>query len=197
MGLLNNRKGGFTLIELLVVIAIIGVLSSIVLGSVSAARMKSRDAKRIADLHEIKSALELYYVDHGAYPVVGPSDSWNATYWAFSHCDASNVPCGWTYLQSVLAPYISSLPRDPVGPDAGVTNVRPWAAAGRYNYGYLSVDGGTYDLVAQFETQGYALGCTAKQYIFKQYLSGAIPTGLSAPGIWCGPWNGNLYSANQ
>ena len=60
---------GFTLIELLVVIAIIGILASIVLASLNIARMKGRDARRIADLKEMQNALELYYSDHNAYPV--------------------------------------------------------------------------------------------------------------------------------
>jgi len=62
--LLNRKNGGgkgFTLIELLVVIAIIGILASIVLASLNTARKKSRDARRIADLNQIRLANELYF----------------------------------------------------------------------------------------------------------------------------------------
>ncbi len=65
---LKNTRRGFTLIEILVVIAIIGILSSVVLASLAVSRAKARDAKRIADLDEVKKALELYYDSHGQYP---------------------------------------------------------------------------------------------------------------------------------
>jgi prepilin-type N-terminal cleavage/methylation domain-containing protein len=65
----KNKTKGFTLIELLVVIAIIGILSSVVLSSLNSARVKARDARRLADLHQIRNALELYAFDNnGNYP---------------------------------------------------------------------------------------------------------------------------------
>lgn len=64
---LQNRKG-FTLIELLVVIAIIGILSTIAVVALGNARAKSRDAKRVADVKQMTSALELYYNDNNLYP---------------------------------------------------------------------------------------------------------------------------------
>lgn len=60
---------GFTLVELLVVIAIIGTLATLVLLQLGTARARARDAKRIADVNQLRSAGELYYEDNsGTYP---------------------------------------------------------------------------------------------------------------------------------
>ncbi len=64
----HKKTKGFTLIELLVVIAIIGVLASIVLASLNTARRKGRDAKRVADIKQIQTALELYFDSSASYP---------------------------------------------------------------------------------------------------------------------------------
>jgi prepilin-type N-terminal cleavage/methylation domain-containing protein len=69
----SSKQKGFTLIELLVVIAIIGILSSVVLASLSTARAKSRDAKRVAEVGQISKALELYYDANQTYPSTTPT----------------------------------------------------------------------------------------------------------------------------
>lgn len=55
-----QSKKGFTLIELLVVIAIIGILSTIVLVSLSGARNKGDDAAIKSDLNTVQTQAELY-----------------------------------------------------------------------------------------------------------------------------------------
>jgi general secretion pathway protein G len=92
-----SSKKGFTLIELLVVIAIIGLLASIILSSLNTARKKGRDARRIADLKEIQTALELYYSDHNQYPT------------------ATSQSNAVTALSALVPSYISVLTDDPLG----------------------------------------------------------------------------------
>lgn len=100
---LNNKKSGFTLVELLVVIAIISLLSSVVLTSLNSARAKARDAKRKADLKELATALNLFYDKYGYYPR--------------ESADHSNGVVGeGAGIDTLLEPFISSVPHDPSGP---------------------------------------------------------------------------------
>jgi len=61
----HTRSSGFTLIELLVVIAIIGILSSVVLASLSTARNRGNDASVKANLNSLRTQAELYYLTTG------------------------------------------------------------------------------------------------------------------------------------
>jgi len=65
----SEKSGkGFTLIEILVVVAIIGMLSAIILASLSASHARGRDAKRVSDLNQLRLALQLYYDANQNYP---------------------------------------------------------------------------------------------------------------------------------
>ena len=188
---------GFTLIELLVVIAIIGILSSVVLASLSSARKKSRDARRIADFHQIMLALELYNDAKGYYPPIhqayAPECS-TPPCWDTHGYDVSNNS-GWTSLQTDLAPYIPKLPVDPLnsGTASDVINggkCTPWQAnCYVYAYGNVGRTGlnpvtlgvtnpGKYDLIAQLEDVNNPQSCKNNN---TSYGTGIAPTGVK----WC------------
>ena len=64
----NRQAKGFTLIELLIVIAIIGLLASVIVVALGNSRIKARDARRLADTQQIRTALDLYLNQAGGYP---------------------------------------------------------------------------------------------------------------------------------
>ena len=67
---IKKNNFGFSLIELIVTIGIIIVLSGVILVSVKPAREKSRDARIIADLNQLKAIAEsLYDGDYDAFTI--------------------------------------------------------------------------------------------------------------------------------
>jgi prepilin-type N-terminal cleavage/methylation domain-containing protein len=64
----TQKRDGFTLIELLVVIAIIGVLSSIVIGTLSKARLKAESSRSIAEIKNLEKDIFQFVIDTGVAP---------------------------------------------------------------------------------------------------------------------------------
>lgn len=60
----------FTIIEFLVVLVIIGLLGTLAAVALGSARSKSRDARRLFEIKQTQFALESFYVEQNAYPVV-------------------------------------------------------------------------------------------------------------------------------
>ena len=73
----DRSFSGFTLIELLVAIAIIGVLMGLVIVVLDPAHFqnKAQDSRRISNLAEIQTALELSFADNNQYPGTLPAGS--------------------------------------------------------------------------------------------------------------------------
>jgi prepilin-type N-terminal cleavage/methylation domain-containing protein len=104
----KNNQGGFTLIELLVVVAIIALLSSIALISMLSARQKSRNTKRLGDMTQMNTALELYFNHYKGYP---------------SDADDDGVPDG-------IAPeFTAFIPKSPTPADGDICSA-PYPACG-------------------------------------------------------------------
>ncbi len=123
------NKKGFTLIELLVVIAIIGLLSTLAVVALGSARVKARDSKRLADLKQVQTALELYYTDKDAYPTAAAAITLGDATHICLNADAgfTSAGCGSAYMGLV--------PTDPSS----------------NSYSYISADGSTYTISATLE----------------------------------------------
>jgi len=67
--IMKTNNQGFTLIELLVVIAIIGLLATMSVIALSGAREKARDSRRLSDIKQMQTALEMYYSSTSSYPI--------------------------------------------------------------------------------------------------------------------------------
>ncbi len=98
-----NFKSGFTLIELLVVIAIISLLATLAVTSLNNARKKSRDAKRLADMKQVMTALALYYDKNNNYP---ESDRDGCGTWDVGNQD-------YTFMTNRLTGFLNNPPVDP------------------------------------------------------------------------------------
>lgn len=91
-------KAGFTLIEVLIVATIISLLASVGITSYTSFNQNSRDARRKADLEQIRGALELYRSNNSTYPTA------SGTY---------GLPFGTAGLSDATNTYMSKIPNDP------------------------------------------------------------------------------------
>lgn len=134
-----KQQKGFTLIELLVVIAIIALLSTLAVVALGSARQKSRDAKRLADVKQVSTALELYFTDQNTYPTATVTLGSTAAICLGSNgFQATGLCTGTTYLARV--------PSSPTPPPASA-------------YAYVSADGSTYTIT--FSLEGTSGGLAA------------------------------------
>jgi prepilin-type N-terminal cleavage/methylation domain-containing protein len=65
---MKKEKKAFTLIEMLVVIAIVGILATLAVVALQHARSNARDARRVSDIKQISTALDMFMYENGRYP---------------------------------------------------------------------------------------------------------------------------------
>ncbi len=92
MSIHTKHPGGFSFVELITVVVIIGIITTIIIVSFTAARIKARDAQRVHNIQEIRTVLELYYNRTKTYP--------------------TNVTPGQTFANNGIV-YIDPLPTNP------------------------------------------------------------------------------------
>jgi len=137
---MKNNKKGFTLIELLVVIAIIGLLSTLAVVALNNARAKARDARRLSDIKQIQTALELYYSEIGQYPAAPALNG------CFPSSPANEIAgcclSGGGFAQTCTAgtAYMSEVPANPTPLDGCVGVME------EYTYTQDGADGASYTL---------------------------------------------------
>jgi len=124
----HTKSFGFTMIELLVATVIIAVLTAVGVTSYASATRKSRDTKRISDIEQMRSALEMYRSDNGFYPNTGAG-------WL----DIGGVTGGDFYTALVSGGYMQAIPDDPKNTSASPTYTYFYQPANLVNgqyYGY-------------------------------------------------------------
>lgn len=184
----NPNQSGFTLIELLVVIAIIGLLSSVVMGSLASARTKAADSKVLSEKHSFQIAVQLFLNEYGHYPTTGDTN------W---HCLSSSANCVYAGVATagVTGQLAQLLPEQESSSRFAFIN-KVEAASGLLN-GLLPARPATNPLVIVGTTYSgpmykcSELACKTAIVVFTTKnpiagFSGAIRNGLTGPG-------GNVY----
>lgn len=140
----GSKKNGSLVVAIVVgfflIIAMIGLMSTLAVVALNSARAKSRDSKRVADIKQIQTALELYYADNDGYPVdslyLGGYDGTSSNVLSSSGFSSLAGSSGQTYMAEV--------PKAATPADGKCTEEQN-------NYYYLSSDDTGYQL-------GFCLG---------------------------------------
>ena len=66
---MRKRECGFSLIELMIVVAVMGILVAIALPQYQNYQIRSKVTEALSVTEGVKRTLEIYYADHGKWPV--------------------------------------------------------------------------------------------------------------------------------
>jgi len=163
------------------VVGLDGSIEEVGLPEKVSARAKARDAKRIADLRQMQTALALFYDSYGYYPSARDQSSCGG--WG-GRSSSAVTDCGgqqWLTSDTKFNAFMPNVPADPI-------NKKWYAEDGAYTYTYT---GGTndYDLRALLEVSTNPNRCEMKCY--RVHVMGGTAWCANHPvGNPCGgtPW---------
>jgi len=124
----TSARRAFTLVEILIVVIILGILATIIIG-LFANSTKDAAATSLKDnLRNVRSQLQLYMAQHGAYPTLAGFEAQMTQY-----SDSSGATSATKTATHMYGPYILQMPVMPVGTNKGKTGV---TTASTYTAGF-------------------------------------------------------------
>ena len=150
-------QSAFTLIELLVVIAIIGIVTALLLPTLSQSMRRARQIHCVSNLHQIGIGIQNFIVNNHAYPsFYGGTNGDNSGIWAYQlerggfddskpktnyydegvwHCPAAKWSAGWPFDNSRRASYAyNTFGVAPIGYNSPAAMNPKYAPLGLYGY---------------------------------------------------------------
>lgn len=131
---LRSRRG-FSLIELVIVVLILGIIAAIAVPRMSRGAKGAQESSVASDLAALRNAIDLYYTEHGSYPLVAKFEAQLTTF-----TDDGGTPNATKTGAYIYGPYIRAIPALPVGTEKGAKTVAA-AAAATVGWVYNETDG--------------------------------------------------------
>jgi general secretion pathway protein G len=146
----RNRARGFTLVEILIVVIILGILATVVVAQFANVRGGTSDTALKDNLRWMRSAIQLYQVEHGRLPTLASFEAQMTGYSNIlgqisSSKDSTNYKFG---------SYMLSLPVLPVGAQAGQKAVTGPTYAAGYGWQYDETSGALHPNCQNTEVDG-------------------------------------------
>jgi len=122
----KNQKG-FNLTELMVVVGILGSIATVTTAQMEDHLPAARDAQRKANIHQVQTALNLYYDDNLTYPI---------------SINTEPTEKGWQMIKEILENeenmYMPEVPEDPL--NAGEYVFTYWSDGQKFKINYETED---------------------------------------------------------
>jgi general secretion pathway protein G len=110
---LHTKKSGFTLVEILIVVIILGILAAIVIPQFTNASTDARKNSLKSQMQTIRSAVELFKLQHGdTWPT---ADGTKTAAWDWAKLTGTS-----TYGGVTVGPYLQQIPLNPLNGDSAV-----------------------------------------------------------------------------